>query len=113
VFLADDGVHGSEPWASDGTPAGTALLADACPGACGVFSDPPLVSLAGAAFFVAGVADTTKGNDLWTTDGTGGGTRRYTDFIPGTGQVLTTPITAGGGGSSSPPPIPRTAASSG
>ena len=31
VFLADDGVHGGEPWVSDGTPAGTFLLKDINP----------------------------------------------------------------------------------
>jgi uncharacterized repeat protein (TIGR01451 family) len=34
VFSADDGVHGIEPWeSSDGTPAGTDILADLEPGA--------------------------------------------------------------------------------
>lgn len=32
VFLADDGVHGREPWITDGTPEGTRLLADLRPG---------------------------------------------------------------------------------
>lgn len=31
-FCADDGVHGSEPWVSDGTESGTRMLADISPG---------------------------------------------------------------------------------
>jgi ELWxxDGT repeat protein len=38
LFAAADPVHGTEPWASDGTGAGTRLLRDLCPGACD--SDP-------------------------------------------------------------------------
>jgi ELWxxDGT repeat protein len=34
VFEAKD-VHGTEPWTSDGTGAGTRLLRDLCPGPCG------------------------------------------------------------------------------
>ena len=34
-FSADDGIHGSEPWASDGTAVGTALYQDVEPGAAG------------------------------------------------------------------------------
>ena len=33
VFSADDGVHGREAWASDGTPEGTRLIADIFAGA--------------------------------------------------------------------------------
>jgi len=31
-FRADDGINGKEPWVSDGTPEGTALLKDIRPG---------------------------------------------------------------------------------
>lgn len=33
-FVANDREHGFEPWVSDGTAAGTRMLADLCPGAC-------------------------------------------------------------------------------
>lgn len=36
IRLSDE-THGSEPWISDGTAAGTSLLADLCPGECGSF----------------------------------------------------------------------------
>lgn len=32
LFLADDGVHGIEPWVTDGTPAGTRPLRAFCEG---------------------------------------------------------------------------------
>lgn len=35
VFLGDDGIHGEEPWRSDGTAGGTAMVADVRPGAEG------------------------------------------------------------------------------
>src|SRR5262249_38124401 len=38
LFRAEDGVHGSELWVSDGTPGGTSLLQDINPG---FLSSPP------------------------------------------------------------------------
>lgn len=35
-FLADDGTHGVEPWSTDGTEAGTAMLKDINPGGSSV-----------------------------------------------------------------------------
>ncbi|HEY2737981.1 MAG TPA: hypothetical protein VGK45_06215 [Thermoanaerobaculia bacterium] len=51
-FLTDDGVHGFEPWVSDGTAAGTHLLKDICRGSLPVAqtrqpSLPDLLSRAG------------------------------------------------------------------
>jgi len=31
-FEADDGIHGRELWVTDGTPEGTSLVEDLCPG---------------------------------------------------------------------------------
>lgn len=36
-FRADDGVHGDEPWTSDGSAAGTVMLSDVKPGAASSF----------------------------------------------------------------------------
>lgn len=45
VFGGQDVAHGSEPWTSDGTAAGTRILADLCAGRCG--SDPEAFTLHG------------------------------------------------------------------
>lgn len=66
VFFADDGEHGFEPWASDGTPGGTQLLADLEPGAAGFLLRSQLV-LGGQLLFTG--FDSTRGPSLWRTDG--------------------------------------------
>ena len=54
VFDADDGVHGDEPWHSDGTAAGTAILADVTPGKHGTYWED--------------VTDTANGVYFWSFD---------------------------------------------
>lgn len=84
-FLADDGVHGREPWKTDGTPAGTVPLGDLFPGARS--SDPDLMTAAGGRlFFVAD--DGVHGRELWVTDGTAAGTRMVRDAVPGPGSPV-------------------------
>lgn len=66
VFSADDGVHGPEPWWSDGTAAGTRLLRETVIGVNGGGAGE--VTVAGdVAFFVAN-------RSLWRTDATTAGT---------------------------------------
>lgn len=79
-FPADDGVHGRELWTSDGTPAGTHLVSDVCPGPCSSNAFPDAVA-AGRLFFIAN--DGVHGYELWSTDGTSGGTRLLKDLCPG------------------------------
>ena len=78
LFAADDGAHGVEAWRSDGSAAGTALVADLLPGAAG--SHAYGFAIAGArAVFLAD--DGTHGIELWQSDGTAA--RRLADLAPG------------------------------
>lgn len=64
--------HGFELWRSDGSAAGTHIVADVQPGPVG--SLPRQLTVVGSTlFFVAN--DGTSGFALWSTDGTGAGTR--------------------------------------
>jgi ELWxxDGT repeat protein len=71
VFAASEPGSGSELWASDGTAAGSALLADICPGPCD--ANPGILGvLDGTALFV--VATEEHQIRIWRTDGTRSGT---------------------------------------
>jgi uncharacterized repeat protein (TIGR01451 family) len=62
-FMADDGGSGLEPWRSDGTAAGTALVADMNPGPA--TSDPDWITALGdRILFVA--TEPATGRELWT-----------------------------------------------
>lgn len=99
VFFADDGVHGREPWATDGSPGGTLLLRDVSPGgvsgaettiADSYYEAPGVVScrLGGSVWF--------RGADgwLWRTDGTPEGT---VPALPSDSGAAVSPIRAGAG----------------
>ncbi len=79
-FSADDVVHGTELWVSDGTASGTRLVKDIYPGA--LSSDPsPGIAHDGAIYFAAG--DDIHGYELWRSDGTEAGTVLVDDIFPG------------------------------
>ena len=70
-FPADDGVHGMEPWISNGTTTGTKLLLDIDPG----------VPLGSSVKFIGRIGDREyfnandgNGPACWSTDGTSAGT---------------------------------------
>ena len=71
VFGSNDGVHGHELWVSDGTEAGTTLLADINPGA-GDALPRYTTAMNGFAYFAANTSGSAT--QLWRTDGTAAGT---------------------------------------
>ena len=79
-FVADDGIHGIEPWVSDGTDTGTKLFMDIFPGPKGskpIFfnytSNYNFYEYKGKLYFCA--KDSLHGSDLWVSDGTPNGTK--------------------------------------
>ncbi len=78
IFDADDNLHGTELWISDGTTIGTRLLADLNPG---LRSSLPtdMVAFDDKVIFVAN--DGSWGSQLWVSDGTELGTQRLTDQL--------------------------------
>lgn len=71
LFTAADDVHGVELWATDGTPAGTAILADLCPGACSSYPRA-IATVDGLFVFIA--QDGSGSSAVWRSDGTPEGT---------------------------------------
>lgn len=79
-FSADNGVDGDELWRSDGTAAGTMMVADIGPGP--ESSDPQ--RFAAAPGFVAfGAYAPATDEEPWVTDGTAAGTMLLRDIAPG------------------------------
>ncbi len=79
VFNPTTTAEGNELWVTDGTDAGTMLLA----GRPGGLSGQPdhFTTLAGVAYFA--FTDTVEGREVWRTDGTVAGTWRVTSIAPG------------------------------
>jgi large repetitive protein len=81
-FAADNGAHGNELWRSDGTTAGTQLLADIHKGGPNAGSDPQwMLGEPDGLWFQA--TDDATGAELWRSDGTAAGTVRVMDIVPG------------------------------
>ncbi len=81
-FAANETVHGTELWASDGTEAGTKLVKDINPGTGNALVYPnDFILLNGKMFFIAD--DGVNGNELWVSDGTEAGTHIVKDINSG------------------------------
>jgi ELWxxDGT repeat protein len=88
IFGAFDPLHGTEPWVSDGTQAGTKLLRDVAPGAGDSVSSHEFMafSAGGAAFFLT---DQLEKESLWyRTDGTAAGLSVAHDPSLGTASLF-------------------------
>ncbi len=77
-FLGDDGVHGQELWVTDGTPSGTRLVRDICPGYCWSRWNSELVVMNEVLYFTA--SDGIHNRELWRSDGTRDGTWMVADL---------------------------------
>jgi ELWxxDGT repeat protein len=80
-FTAGNATHGLELWATDGTPGGTAMVADIRPGIESSRPDHMVALPDGGVVFSAYTE--TAGVELWHSDGTSAGTRRVSDIAPG------------------------------
>ncbi|HTW18401.1 MAG TPA: ELWxxDGT repeat protein [Nocardioides sp.] len=78
-FRDDDGLHGDELWVSDGTAAGTRMVADIRPGIePSILNGAELTTVEDTLYFSA--HDGAHGVELWRSDGTAAGTTMVTDI---------------------------------
>jgi ELWxxDGT repeat protein len=80
-FAATTREAGTELWSTDGTSAGTSMVADIFPGP--ESSSPIALTVMGNGVLLFAARDANHGLELWTTDGTAGGTRMLVDINPG------------------------------
>jgi len=82
-FQANDGVTGQELWVSDGTAAGTHIVADLNPGS-GSSAIGDIMEIGANVFFSVKTSGT--GAELWKTNGTNATTSLVADLNPGAGD---------------------------
>jgi ELWxxDGT repeat protein len=91
-FAADDGVHGNEPWVTDGTEAGTMMIVDLNPGpASSIRSGGGSFAAAGGNMYFE-ANDGTTAFELWKTDGTVAGTTLVRELVAGPFGNVSPPI---------------------
>ncbi len=84
-FAANDGVHSTELWRSDGTESGTYMVKDINPGE-GDTSYPYNLSVIGETMYFFGISGDNNGSNhigvegIWKSDGTSEGTLLVEDF---------------------------------
>jgi ELWxxDGT repeat protein len=81
LFSANDGTDGTELWVTDGSVAGTSMLADIFAGASS--SNPTGFTALGNGQIVFQATDATNGTELWVTDGTATHTSLLKNIAPG------------------------------
>jgi ELWxxDGT repeat protein len=84
-FLANDAQHGREVWRTDGTPAGTAMVADLVPGAAGSVEPeyPSWMILGALGNGVVGIS----GRGIVVSDGTPAGSSLLTSWTGDVGSM--------------------------
>lgn len=93
-FSANDGTAGYELWTTDGTAAGTVMVAEIAPGAASS-GISEMVSVDGMLYFNA--TDGSNGYELWKSDGTAAGTELVKDIAVGTPSSSPNNLVAMGG----------------
>jgi ELWxxDGT repeat protein len=92
-FFADDGVHGTSLWRTDGTDAGTALVHDfssqEAPATVQFYMGAATL---GSRYFFRGVS-LSHGYELWSTDGTSAGTGEVANVGRMRSSVFLSPFT--------------------
>ena len=97
VFAAWTAETGYALWATDGTAAGTVMIADPDPSTVnGTFMTSANHLVHGGKLYFA-VPDATHGEELWVTDGTAVGTHLVADTIDGSKSLTPTALTTVGG----------------
>jgi ELWxxDGT repeat protein len=91
-FIATDAEHGNEPWVSDGTAAGTHLVADLAPGTDSSYIEG-LTAFRGKLYFIY---DPGADNQLWVSDGTKAGTHLLRATYPAGNDAVDDLARAGG-----------------
>ncbi|MCB9879352.1 MAG: hypothetical protein H6835_17290 [Planctomycetes bacterium] len=81
-FVCDDGMHGAEPWSTDGTAAGTAMIHDVRQGPASS-TDPSLAATAIGPRVVFWADDGVHGREPWSSDGTQAGTGMVAELRAG------------------------------